>query len=134
MLVDIAGPGYALTSMGQPYLDPGHCAFNSFVFQEIVPSILAIPRTLAERSYKAPNKETGTPFKWANGEELWMFLGAHHYRAMNMVLGMKSLSSGSLADNAYPFGEELAKLDIKEDEVAIVDIVSLTLVRAENLV
>lgn len=39
-----------------------------------------------------------------------------------MVKGMKSLSTGTLAGNAYPFGEELAKLDIKNDDVAIVDI------------
>jgi len=82
---------------------------------------MAMPRTLAEHDYKAPSKESRTPFKWANGEELWTFLGSHPQRAMNMVVGMKSLSSGSLAGNAYPFGEELAKLNI-EDEVAIVDI------------
>lgn len=35
---------------------------------------------------------------------------------------MKSLSSGSLAATAYPFDRELEKLDIKEGDVAIVDV------------
>lgn len=81
-----------------------------------------MPDTLREKGYKAPTKDSGTPFKWANGEELWTFLGKHPERAMNMVKGMKSLDTGSLFPNAYPFGEELAKLDIQDDEIAIVDI------------
>jgi len=108
--------------MGKPYLNPDHYAMNSFVFQEVIPSIIAMPRTLGERGYKAPTKESGTPFEWANGKELWTFLGSHPDRAMNMVSGMKSLSTGSLAGDAYPFGEELAKLDTQENDVAIVDI------------
>ncbi|KAI1847518.1 hypothetical protein JX266_006370 [Neoarthrinium moseri] len=122
ILADMPGPGYRVTSVGRPYLDQTHRAFNSFVLQEVIPSVCAMPRTLAERGYKSPTSDSGTPFKWANGEELWTFLGSHPQRAQNMVMGMKSLNTGSLAGDAYPFGEELAKLDIKADEVAIVDI------------
>lgn len=68
--MNIPGPGYALTSLGQPYLNPDHRAFNSFMLHEVVPSILAMPRTLAERQYKAPTKDSGTPYSWANGEEV----------------------------------------------------------------
>lgn len=39
-----------------------------------------------------------------------------------MVNGMKSLHTGSLSTNAYPFAEELTKLDIKDGEVATVDV------------
>lgn len=39
-----------------------------------------------------------------------------------MVSGMKSLHTGSLAGDAYPFASELAKLNIKDTDVAIVDI------------
>lgn len=122
VLVDVPGPGYRMTAVGTPYLEPTHRAFNSFVFQEVIPSVCAMPRTLAERGYQSPTAESGTPFKWANGEELWTFLGSHPQRAQNMVMGMKSLNTGSLAGTAYPFGEELSKLDIKADDVAIVDI------------
>jgi hypothetical protein len=41
---------------------------------------------------------------------------------MNMVAGMKSLGNGALAVNAYPWAAELSKLQIRDDEVAIVDI------------
>lgn len=83
---------------------------------------MAMTETLRERGYKAPTVESGTPFRWANGEDLWTFLGSHPERATNMVSGMKSLSTGSLAGDAYPFGEELGKLEIKDDDVAIVDV------------
>lgn len=122
ILKDAPGPEYTLTALGKPYLDENHRAFNSFVFQEVMPTVLSMPRILAERGFKSPTRESGTPFKWANGEELWTFLGSHPQRAQNMVKGMKSLSTGTLAGNAYPFGEELAKLDIKDEDVAIVDI------------
>lgn len=124
VLADVSGPGYALTPLGKPYLDPNHCAFNRFLLKEVIPSIMAMPHTLRERGYKAPTRESGTPFKWANGEELWTFLGSHPARAMDMVNGMKSLNTGSLAGDAYPFAEELGKLTLgaKEDEVAIVDV------------
>lgn len=39
-----------------------------------------------------------------------------------MVRGMRSLSSGGLAPTAYPFGSELEKMGIKEDDIAIVDV------------
>ncbi|KKY31917.1 putative o-methyltransferase b [Diaporthe ampelina] len=39
-----------------------------------------------------------------------------------MVQGMRSLSSGGLAATAYPFGSELEKLDIKDGDVAVVDV------------
>lgn len=122
ILSDVDGPGYKITSMGTPYLNPDHTAFSSFVFVEVLPSILAMPRNLQARGYKAPSKESGSPYKWANGEELWTYLGSHPERAMNMVNGMRSLHTGSLGTNAYPFAEELGKMNIKDGEVAIVDV------------
>ncbi|ETS84536.1 hypothetical protein PFICI_02561 [Pestalotiopsis fici W106-1] len=122
ILKDSPGPEYTLTALGKPYLDENHRAFNSFLLQEVIPSIVAMPRTLAEHGFKSPTRESGTPFKWANGEELWTFLGSHPQRAQNMVKGMKSLSTGTLAGTAYPFGEELGKLDVQDGDVAIVDI------------
>lgn len=112
------GPSFALTSLGKPYLHPNHRAFNNFVFFDLIPSIMAMPKTLAEKGYKAPTKETGTPFKWAHGEELWTWLGSHPDRALNMVAGMTSHN----ALDAYPWGAELGKLDLKDEDVAIVDI------------
>jgi hypothetical protein len=67
-----------------------------------------MPRTLAEHKYKAPMKKSGTPYKWANGEELWTFLGSHAQRAMNRVAGMRSLNAGNVAGDAYLFGEAVA--------------------------
>lgn len=122
ILSDIPGPGYTLTLLGEPYLDPNHCAYNHMVLQEVIPSVLAMPHTLRARGYKAPTKDSGTPFMWANGEELWTFLGRYPERALNMVKGMKSLDTGSLSPSAFPFGEELGKLEIQDGEVAIVDI------------
>lgn len=122
VLADIPGPGFALTALGKPYLDPNHCAFSKFLIKDIIPSIIAMPDALRERGYKAPTRESGTPFKWANGEELWTFLGAHPEHAMNMVNGMESLSTGSLAGDAYPFADELGKLGTQEGDVTIVDV------------
>ncbi|OBT59329.1 hypothetical protein VE04_00244 [Pseudogymnoascus sp. 24MN13] len=112
------GPGFLLTSLGKPYLHPDHRAFNNFVFFDLIPSIMAMPKTLAEKQYKAPTKETGTPFKWAYGEELWTWLGSHPDRALNMVAGMTSHN----ALDAYPWGAELGKLDLKDEDIAVVDI------------
>ncbi len=122
VLVEVPGPGFKLTPLGIPYLNPDHRAFNNLMFVDIIPAIMAIPRTLAEHNYKAPTKETGTPYKWAHGEELWTWLGKHPDRAMNMVAGMRSHNAGNVSGDAYPWGQELAKLDIKEGEVAVVDI------------
>lgn len=122
ILNEIPGPGYGLSKIGQPYLNSDHRAFNDLIFNDIIPAIMAMPRTLAERNYKAPTKESGTPYKWAHGEELWTWLGAHPDRALNMVAGMRSHNAGNVSGDAYPFGEELAKLNLKEDDVAIVDI------------
>lgn len=122
VLADVDGPGYVLTSLGQPYLNPDHLAFNNLLFQDILSCILDMPRTLAEHAYKAPTKESGTPYKWARGEELWTWLGSHPDRAQQMVAGMRSHNTGYVSGDAYPFGEELAKYDLKDDDVAIVDI------------
>ena len=113
-----SGPSFALTSLGKPYLHPDHRAFNNFVFFDLIPSIMAMPKTLAEKHYKAPTKETGTPFKWAHGEELWTWLGSHPDRALNMVAGMTSHNRL----DAYPWGVELGKLDLKDEDIAIVDV------------
>lgn len=112
------GPSYALTSLGRPYLHPDHRAFNNFMFFDLIPSIMAMPKTLAEKRYKAPTKLTGTPFKWAHGEELWTWLGSHPDRALNMVAAMTSHNPL----DAYPWETELAKLDLKDEDVAIVDV------------
>jgi hypothetical protein len=122
VLADIPGPGYALTPLGKPYLNPDHVSFNNFLLHDIVPTILAMPRTMAERGYKAPTKESGTPFKWLHGEELWTWMGSHPDHVPDMIAGMRSHNAGNLSGDAYPFGEELAKLDIKDNDVAIVDI------------
>lgn len=105
-----------------PYLNPDHRAFNNLIFIDIIPAIMAMPRTLAERGYKAPTKESGTPYKWAHGEELWTWFGAHPDRARNMVAGMRSHNAGNVSGDAYPWGTELAKLNLKDDDVAIVDV------------
>lgn len=131
ILFDIPGPGYALTSLAEPYLDSNHCATNRFLLEEIIPSIIAMPDLLQEREYKAPTKDTGTLFQWTKGEELWAFLGEHPQRALNMVKAMKSLDSGALCPNAFPFGEALGPLHIQEGEVAIVDIAGGTAARCE---
>lgn len=112
------GPSFTLTSLGRPYLHPDHRAFNNFMFFDLIPSIMAMPKTLAEKRYKAPTKLIGTPFQWANGEELWTWLGSHPDRALNMVAAMTSHNPL----DAYPWGIELAKLDLKDEDIAIVDI------------
>jgi hypothetical protein len=112
------GPSFTLTSLGKPYLHPTHRAFNNFMFFDIIPAIMAMPRTLAEHQYKSPTKETGTPFKWAHGEELWTWLGSHPDRGVVMVAGMKSHNPM----NAYPWDLELEKLDLQDENVTIVDV------------
>ncbi|KAG4418612.1 hypothetical protein IFR04_008237 [Cadophora malorum] len=121
ILVETPGPGFALTPLGLPYLNPDHRAFNNLMFVDIMPSIMAMPRTLKEHGYKAPTKETGTPYKWAHGEELWTWLGSHPDRAMNMIAGKRSHNAGNVSGDAYPWGVELGKLNLKDDDIAIVD-------------
>lgn len=118
LFIESPGPSFRLTSLGKPYLHPDHRAFNNFMFFDIVPAIMAMPRTLAEHQYKAPTKETGTPYKWAHGEELWTWLGSHPDRGVIMVAGMRSHNPM----DAYPWDIELAKLDLEDDDVAIVDV------------
>ena len=77
-------------------------------------------RTLAEHTYKAPTKASGTPYKWANGEELWRFFGSNPEHAMKIGAGIKLYNASNVSDDAYPFREKLGKLDIKDNEVAIV--------------
>lgn len=79
---------------------------------------MAMPKTLAEKQYKAPTKLTGTPFQWANGEELWTWLGSHPDRALNMVAAMTSHNTL----DAYPWGVELAKLGLEDEDIAVVDV------------
>lgn len=112
------GPTFTLTALGRPYLHPDHRAFNNFMFFDLIPSIMAMPKTLAEKGYKAATKSTGTPFEWANGEELWTWIGARPNRAANMVAAMTSHN----ALNAYPWGAELAKLGLEDQDVAVVDV------------
>lgn len=112
VLADVPGPGYALTSLGKPYVDPNHCSFNRFVLQEVIATTTTMPDLLRDRGYKAPTKDSGTPFKWTHGEELWKFLSKHPERASNMVRGMHSLDTGALFPNAFPYGEELGTLGI----------------------
>jgi hypothetical protein len=88
------------------------------MFFDLIPSIMAMPKTLAEKRYKAPTKLTGTPFKWLHGEELWTWFGSHPDRALNMVAAMTSHNPL----DAYPWGTELAKLDLKDEDVSIVDV------------
>lgn len=122
VFAETPGPVYALTTIGQPYLNPDHRAFNNLIFQDIIPSILAMPRTLAEHAYKAPTKETGNAYKWAHGEELWTWLGSHPDRALNMVAGMRSHNAGNLSGDAFSWGEELVRLNLTDEDIAVVDI------------
>lgn len=88
------------------------------MFYDMIPTIMAMPKALAERGYKTPTKATGTPFEWANGKELWTWMGAHPDRAKNMVAAMKSHNSL----DAYPWGLELGKLNLTDQDIAVVDI------------
>ncbi|ROW00572.1 hypothetical protein VSDG_03374 [Cytospora chrysosperma] len=115
LLADVSGPrgsGYALTSLGKPYLDPNHRSFNRFLLHDVICNIHKVVQHRSTRSMGSAISPMEPWFKLARDPE----------RARDMARGMRSLSTGSLAVTAFPFGEELEKLDIKEDEVAIVDI------------
>ncbi|KAG9241141.1 S-adenosyl-L-methionine-dependent methyltransferase [Calycina marina] len=118
IFVESDGPKFTLTSAGKPYLHPDHRAFNNFVFFDLLPTIMAMPHTLAEHQYRAPTKQTGTPFKWANGEELWTWMGSHPDRAAQMVAGVRSHDPS----NAYPWDVELEKLGVQDNDIAVVDV------------
>lgn len=77
-----------------------------------------MPKTLAENGYRAPGRDTGTIFQWAHGEELWTWMGSHPDRAANMVAAVTSHNKL----NAYPWASELAHLDLKDEDVTIVDV------------
>lgn len=110
-MLDLDEPAYALTSLGRPYTDPNHVCYNRFILQEVVPTV----RSLVEQScFSSPIADVVPHDRWSR-------LSQDPARTADMVRGMKSLSSGGLAARAYPFGSELEKLDIKEGDVAIVD-------------
>ncbi|KUI53254.1 Demethylsterigmatocystin 6-O-methyltransferase [Cytospora mali] len=109
---DHRGPGYALTSLGEPYLDPNHRSCNRMLLQTVVSNI----RQVVEHMFTRSTGSVPSP------KEVWSSLAQSPERARDMAQGMRSLSTGSLAPTAFPFGEELEKLDIREDEIAIVDI------------
>lgn len=105
-------PSYAVTNLGKPYLDLNHVSFNRFILREVVPTV----RSSAEqRCFSSAGSDVVS-------QDTWLNLARDPARAADMARGMKSLSSGSLAPTAYPFGSELEKLNIKEDDVAIVDV------------
>lgn len=87
-------------------------SFNRFILREVVPTV----RSSVERSCFPSTNPDSLP------QDTWCRLAQDPFRAADMVRGMKSLSSGSLAATAYPFAMELEKLDIKDGDVAIVDV------------
>lgn len=115
LLVDASGPrglSYTITSLGKPYLDLNHRCYNRFLLHDVISDIRQVVEHKSTRG-------TGSAIP---PKELWSQLVRDPERATNMANGMRSLSTGSLEATAFPFGEELGKLDIREDEVAIVDI------------
>ncbi|KAI3390851.1 hypothetical protein diail_8541 [Diaporthe ilicicola] len=111
-ILDLEEPGYTLTSLGKPYLDQNHLSFNRFILREVLPTV----QDVVEQKLFSLTESDGLP------HDMWSNLTRDPSRAADMVRGMRSLSSGSLAPTAYPFGDELEKLDIKDDDVAIVDV------------
>jgi hypothetical protein len=111
-VLDLGEPGYGLTYLGRPYLDPNHVSFNRFILQEVVPTVR---NSIQQKCFSTTYSE-GLP------RERWIRLTQDPVRAADMVKGMMSLSTGGLTPTAYPFGSELEKLDIEEDDVAIVDV------------
>lgn len=109
---DLEEPGYSLTYLGRPYLDPNHVCFNRFLLQEVVPAI----RKSVEQSCFFSSSSDGVP------HDTWSSLAQDAVRVADMVRGMRSLNSGGLAATAYPFGTELEKLDVQEGDIAIVDV------------
>ncbi|KAK2606796.1 hypothetical protein N8I77_005522 [Diaporthe amygdali] len=105
-------PAYALTSLGKPYLDWNHRSFNRFILREVLPTIRD---SVEQKCFQTPSFDSVPHNKWLN-------LAKDPNRAANMARGMRSLSAGGLAVTAYPFGDELAKLNIKDDDIAIVDV------------
>lgn len=53
ILDDIPGPGYEITALGSPYLQPEYRDCNNFIFQDGMSTLLAIPRMLREHGYRA---------------------------------------------------------------------------------
>ncbi|KAH8759866.1 S-adenosyl-L-methionine-dependent methyltransferase [Diaporthe sp. PMI_573] len=111
-VLDLGEPGYGLTYLGRPYLDPNHVSFNRFILQEVVPTVR---NSIQQKCFSTTYSE-GLP------RERWIRLTQDPVRAADMVKGMMSLSTGGLTPTAYPFGSELEKLDIEKDDVAIVDV------------
>lgn len=109
---DLEEPGYGLTYLGRPYLDVNHISFNRFILREVVPTA----RSSVEQKCFSLNHYEGLP------RDKWFRLVQDPVRAIDMVRGMRSLSSGGLTPTAYPFGSELEKMGTKEDDIVIVDV------------
>lgn len=86
--------------------------FNRFILREVVPTV---HESVEQSCFVSPSSD-GVP------HDRWARLAQDPARAADMVRGMRSLSSGGLAATAYPFGRELDKSNIREGEVAIVDV------------
>ncbi|KAL1860368.1 hypothetical protein Daus18300_009281 [Diaporthe australafricana] len=109
---DLEDHSYILTPLGKPYLDRNHLSFNRFILRDVLPTV----RDAVEQKCFPSMKPSRQP------HAMWFSLVDDPNRTADMVRGMRSLSSGSLAATAYPFGDELKNLGIKDDDVAIVDI------------
>lgn len=112
-VLELEEPGYGLTYLGRPYLNPNHVSFNRFILQEVIPTVR---NSVEQKCFLPMNHPEVLP------RDRWIRLTLDPVRAANMVRGMRSLSSGGLAPNAYPFGTELEKLGVREDDIAIVDV------------
>ena len=123
-------------------VSPLHYAHNAFSTIFLVPAnrdmfrqmydflgqgVYAIPHFLASINYKNPTDYNNSAFQYGHHTSLgfWEYLKEDPERAKVFNSGMRSLATvGGAAGSAgpYPFEEQLGTEDIKEIDVAIVDL------------
>lgn len=89
--------------------------------------VYTLPGFLATKGYKNPTDCDNSAFQYGHNAKLglWEYLRAEPERARVFNSGMRSLATvGSSLGSAgpYPFGEELGKERVGEDDVVVVDV------------
>ncbi len=121
---------------------PSHYTQNAFSAIFVIPAnrdmfkqmydflgqgVYTMPRFLESTKYQNPTDYNNSPFQFGHHTSLgfWEYLKEDPERAKIFNSGMQSLATvGDVTRSAwpYPFDEELGKEDIRESDVAIVDV------------
>ncbi|KAF8247315.1 S-adenosyl-L-methionine-dependent methyltransferase [Wilcoxina mikolae CBS 423.85] len=120
---------YSHNALSSTLIDPSNRALITLMYDFNGRSVIALPEFLAKNEWKKPGTYEDGSFQLAARTSLgfWEYLDEDEKRRKVFDMGMRAgivgqlLGEGKLSD-PFPFGEELGKDPLKEDQVLLVDI------------